>query len=232
MVHTLAEKRCADFGTCANGRTGAATANVKHLAMARQGRNKILAGDCFTVVGEFDGIVDQMTVPLIQGMLKYAFKADPANTLGSCETAGDNCDKAWAEGWAFAAAVLPRLHYCSSDSNDVAKLVKDNLDVAASPQMAAGFAALKTAVESVYDCLGVTCADIGAFQTSSGVYAGMEACGAAATPSPTPAAAAVTPAPTAADDDDDDDDDATTTEEPEVEAAAALVTFSLLFLNA
>ena len=47
MVHTLAEKRCADFGTCADGRTGAATANVKHLANARRGRNKILAGDCY-----------------------------------------------------------------------------------------------------------------------------------------------------------------------------------------
>merc|ERR1719486_1206320 len=111
MVHTLAEKRCADFGTYKDGRSGAATANTKHLGFARQGRNKILAGDCFTVVGEFDAIVDQMTVPLIQGMLKYAFKADPANTLGSCETAGDNCDKAWAEGWAFAAAVR---HACTT----------------------------------------------------------------------------------------------------------------------
>ena len=98
---------------------------------------------CYSVAEEFDAIVDQMTVPLVQGMLKYAFKADPANSLGSCETAGDNCDKSWAEGWAFAAAVLPRLHYCSTEQNDVAKLVKQNLDVAASPQMKDGFAALK-----------------------------------------------------------------------------------------
>merc|ERR1712193_305307 len=68
MIHTLAEKRCADFGTCKDGRTGAATANLKHLASAKQGRNKILAGDCFSVVGEKDAIVDQMTVPLVQGM--------------------------------------------------------------------------------------------------------------------------------------------------------------------
>jgi hypothetical protein len=172
-------------------------ANVKHLTNARQGRNKILAGDCYTVVGEFDAIVDQMTVPLVQGMLKYAFKADPANSLGSCETAGDNCDKAWAEGWAFAAAVLPRLHYCSTESNDVAKMVKENLDVAASPQMKDGFAKLKTKVEGLYYCLGITCADIGEFQTSEGVYTGMEACddGSIATPAPT-TAAPVTPIPT------------------------------------
>merc|ERR1719426_553583 len=173
MIHNLAESRCKDFGTCVEGVKGGATANVKHLANARQGRNKILAGDCFTVVGEFDAIVDQMTVPLIQDMLKYAFKADPANSLGSCEAAGDNCDKSWAEGWAFAAAVLPRLHYCSAD---VANLVKANLDVAASPQMKDGFAKLKTEVEKTYPCMGITCADVGEFQTSSGVYTGMEKC--------------------------------------------------------
>jgi hypothetical protein len=184
MVHTLAEKRCVDFGTCEGGRSGAAMANVKHLAYARRGRNKILAGDCYSVVGEFDAIVDQMTVPLIQGMLKYAFKADPKNALGSCDTTGDSCDKAWAEGWAFAAAVLPRLNYCSTETNDVAKLVKDNLDVQAGPQMQNGFAALKTAVESLYPCLGITCLEVGAFQTSAGVYEYMAAC---TDPTPAPA---------------------------------------------
>merc|ERR1719454_1164464 len=132
-----------------------------------------------------------MTVPLVQGMFGYAFKADPANALGDCETAGDICDKAWAEGWAFAAAVLPRLHYCSTEKNDVAKLVKANLDVAASPQMKDGFKTLKETVESVYPCLGITCADVGEFQTSSGVYAGMEACkDATAAPAATDAPAA------------------------------------------
>merc|ERR1719311_1871052 len=156
MVHALAEKRCADFGTCASGRTGAAKANTKHLAFARQGRDKILAGDCFTVQDDLDGLVDQMTIPLIQGMLKYAYKADPANAAGDCSATPitSGCEKAWAEGWAFAAAVLPRLNYCD---DAVAKLVKDNLDVAASPQMKDGFAKLKTEVEKTYPCMGITC---------------------------------------------------------------------------
>jgi hypothetical protein len=171
MIHQLAEKRCADFGTCCDGTTGPAKANGRALQKARKGRNKILSGDCFTVAKDFDAIVDQMTVPLIQGMLKYAFKADPANSLGSC---GDGtCDKEWAEGWAFAAAVLPRLHYCSYE---VADLVRGNLDTASAAPMKDGFALLKTHVESTYPCLGITCADVGAFQTSAGVYAGAEAC--------------------------------------------------------
>jgi hypothetical protein len=206
MMHTLAEKRCQDFGTCDGGRTGKAMANEKHLENAKRGRNKILAGDCYTVVGEFDAIVDQMTVPLIQGMLKYAYKADPA-VDSSCKAAGDDCDKSWADGWAFAAAVLPRLNYCSTSTNDVAKMVKDNLDVSVSPHMKDGFKKLKEAVESLYPCLGITCADVGEFQTSAGVYAGMEAC---ADPTPKPSAA-TTAATTAA------PSDATT------ESAAALL---------
>jgi hypothetical protein len=219
LIHALAEKRCADFGTCENGREGPAMANLKHLANARRGRNKILAGDCFTVVQEFDAIVDQMTIPNLQGMLKYAFKADPANTLGSCETTGDNCDKSWAEGWAFAAAVLPRLHYCSTSTNDVAKLVAENLDVAitAGQQMKDGFKALKEAVESVYSCMGITCAEVGEFQTSTGVYEGMDACK-DPTPPPTSAPAAV--------------DTTEAPESTELESAAALLGLAMLFLNA
>merc|ERR1719387_2349329 len=171
MIHQLPEERCKDFGTCCDGREGPAKANARALKHARIGRNKILSGDCFTVVEDFDDIVDQMTVPLIQGMLKYAFKADPANDQGSC-TDGD-CDKEWAEGWAFAAAVLPRLHFCSYE---VADMVRANLDVANAAPMKDGFAALKFHVETTYDCLGLKCEDVGELQNSAGVFTGMEAC--------------------------------------------------------
>jgi hypothetical protein len=220
LMHTLAEKRCADFGTCVTGRTGKANANEKHLENARRGRNKILQGDCFTVTKEFDAIVDQMTVPLIQGMLKYAYKADPAID-SSCKTAGDDCDKSWAEGWAFAAAVLPRLNFCSTKANPVAKLVMDNLNVnltAASgqPQMKDGVKKVKEAVEAAYPCLGLKCSDIGEFQTSAAVYTGMEAC-ADPTPPPTAAAAAATTA-----------EPSTSTDE----STAAMFGFAMLLLNA
>jgi hypothetical protein len=86
-------------------------------------------------------------------------------------------------------------------------MVKDNLDVSVSPHMKDGFKKLKEAVESLYPCLGITCADVGEFQTSAGVYAGMEAC---ADPTPKPSAA-TTAATTAA------PSDATT------ESAAALL---------
>jgi hypothetical protein len=180
--------------------------------MTKHGRDKIKILDCYGAQVELDGIVDQMTVPLIQGMLKYAYKADPKNDGGVCKTAGTTCDKAWAEGWAFAAAVLPRLAYCSTKGNPVAKMVKDNIDVTATKKMKAGYVEFKKQVESLYACMGITCADVGAFQNSDGVYAGMDAC-----VDPTPAPAAV----------------ATATAAPVAEDSVAVVLgFALLFLNA
>lgn len=171
MLHALAEKRCANFGTCAAGLVGAAHANLNAASSARTGRDKILLGDCYSVTHEFESIVDQLTLPLLQGLLRYAFKADPSNLFGSCMSG--ECDKEWAEGWAFAAAVLPRLHYCDAG---VASLVRENLDVANPTPMASGFKVVKLALESTYACLGLTCADVGELQNSVGVYEGMEAC--------------------------------------------------------
>ncbi|KAH8043904.1 peptide-aspartate beta-dioxygenase [Aureococcus anophagefferens] len=160
MLYQLAEKRCANFGTCADGITGDANVNTEALWYAELGRDKILLGQCNSVVEEFDLIVDQMTIPLIQGLLRSAFKADPANAQGSC-TDGD-CPKEWGEAWAFAAAVLPRIHYCSSS---VAEVIVDNLSVDASAPMSVnGYEYLKTQVEKTYSCLGVTCAEVGEFQ--------------------------------------------------------------------
>jgi len=85
-------------------------------------------------------------------------------------------------GWAFAAAVLPRLNYCDSA---VAKLVKDNLDVTAitgattqgNTHMTSGYATHKAEVEKTYPCLGITCDEVGVFQSSGTPFGGMTKCG-------------------------------------------------------
>merc|ERR1719443_2550047 len=79
LIWELAEKRGSDFGTADS--TGPEPVVQK--------------------------IIQLMTVPLVQGTLKYAFKADPANANGDCAadagknamTATDSCVKSWAEGW-------------------------------------------------------------------------------------------------------------------------------------
>jgi len=174
QLWNVAQKRCGDFGTCADGTdtTTIAHANKMALQYAELGRDKILQAKCASVSDEFALIVSQMTVPLVQGTLKYAFKSDKANPQGSCAT-GD-CPKEWAEGWAFAAAILPQLNYCDAA---VAEAVRANLDVAnPEPMSTMGFQSLKEMIERTYPCLGITCDDVGEYQNAAGVYDGMGKC--------------------------------------------------------
>jgi len=178
LIWELSEKRGKDFGTLDT--TGPSKANVGLVTDFKSGRDKIIAADCAGAEPVIDDIIKKMTIPLIQGTIKYAWKADPANA-GDCSadagktalTASDNCVKSWTEGWAFAAALLPQLDQCDPE---VASVVRHNLDAGATGPMQCGFATVKTAIESCYTKLGVTCADIGAFQSCGVVYAGADAC--------------------------------------------------------
>merc|ERR1719269_403986 len=173
---------------------------------AISGRDALQDATCTAGTTSLATLTKQMTIPLIQGTIKYAWKADPAKSGSSCDattaqTAGktamlasDDCVKSWAEGWAFAAALLPQLHQCNAD---VAAVVRQNLDIAAAEPMSCGFDTVKTAIESCYTSMGVTCTDIGAFQSSTGVYAGADAC--TAIPA-TPTAKLATCLPAASDD--------------------------------
>jgi len=170
LIWELSEKRADDFGT--DDTSGPASVNVQLLAKFIEGRDKIIAADCAGAEPLVEDIRKLMTVPLVQGTLKYAFKADPANSAGDCTadasntamTAADGCVKSWSEGWAFAAAVLPQVYNCDQTA---AATIKTNLDIAASGPMAGGFAAVKSAIEGTYQCLGITCAHVGKYSTTT-----------------------------------------------------------------
>merc|ERR1719420_2037242 len=68
--------------------------------------------------------------------------------------------KEFAEGAAFSAAILPRIHACDATAG---KTISDNMnmEIAQNARMSAGFAAVKEAFEATYTCLGMTCAHIG-----------------------------------------------------------------------
>ena len=194
LLYALAQKRCSEFGTCATptDRTTLAAVNDKIQSAAIDGSenylyHQVACNDAGLELA-FKGMVSQMTVPLVQGMLKYAWKADPANGDSCAGQAGNDaatvatndasantdCAKSWAEGWAFAAAVLPQVHKCDATA---ATTIRANLDVTSTAgPMKDGVAAVKAAIEGVYDCLGITCTDVGAFQNSGQVKSGMAAC--------------------------------------------------------
>eukprot|EP00986_Skeletonema_menzelii_P017878 scaffold22567_cov150-Skeletonema_menzelii.AAC.1 len=99
---------------------------------------------------------------MIQGSLRYAYKVDKLQ----------GGEKEKAEGAAFAAAVLPRVH---AANNEAAAKIYSNLRVGASNT---NFQEVKAAFESVYPKLGLTCADIGGLwnEAGKGYYPGMEPC--------------------------------------------------------
>jgi hypothetical protein len=130
--------------------------NEKVLRHFVVGQGLLAVGKCAEARGRLDAIAQQMAVPLIQGTLRYAYRLNAS-------LSGANQKKEWAEAWAFARGILPQVHACSPA---VAALVRGNLDLAAtSPMALKSFAQMKQALESVYGCMGLTCADVGELQS-------------------------------------------------------------------
>merc|ERR1719424_2401196 len=95
---------------------GQAYANIKLFDLFSAGQHKLLTGKCSEVVGIKNEINTQMTIPLIQGALRYAYIVGNMNG-GS---------KAKGEGTVFSAAVLPQVHAASASA---AKTIADNMGV-------------------------------------------------------------------------------------------------------
>jgi len=124
-----------------------------------------------------------MTVPLVQGTLRYAWKV--GKTGGVDNKLADQSAKNAAEGSTFAAAVLPLVHACDAAA---AKVVSDHMKFGAAvyDKTSGAFTsgtkpdtgAVKAALEKTYTCLGITCAHVGGLLNSAktAAEAGMETC--------------------------------------------------------
>merc|ERR1719460_2998469 len=188
LVYRLAEKRCKNFGTCSGtgGTSGISQVNhelFKAGGLFPQGRDLLHEGRCSEVRPVVNQIVSIMTVPLVQGTLRYAWKTGQIGGVDNKPT--DQTAKNSAEGSTFAAAVLPLVHACDADA---AKTVSDHMKFGAAVYdkttgaWASGLkpetAAVKAALERTYSCLGITCAHVGGLLSGDGVTpeAGMGDC--------------------------------------------------------
>merc|ERR1719407_298466 len=188
LAYRLAEKRCANFGTCsgADNVTGISLVNhelFKADGLFPKGRDLLYEGRCSEVRPVVNQIVSIMTVPLVQGTLRYAWKTGQIG--GADNKLADQDAKNSAEGSTFAAAVLPLVHACDADA---AKVVSDHMKFGAAVYdkttgaWASGLkpetAAVKAALERTYSCLGITCGHVGGLLSSDGVTpeAGMASC--------------------------------------------------------
>jgi hypothetical protein len=93
----------------------------------------------------------------VQGTLRYAYK------IGS--VVADRSQKNAAEGAVFAASVLPLVNYCNpAFATTISSNVKFGLfDANTFPS----FADVLSAMESTYQCLGITCAQVGSLGTAA-----------------------------------------------------------------
>merc|ERR1711904_498026 len=155
LIFRLAEKRCANFGTCNPG--AQAKANQKIIVKLQEAQTELKNARCSNVPALRETITSLMSIPLVQGSLRYAWKV--AEDPGAGET-----EK--AEGAVFSAAILPRV---SAFDPAKAKIISDNMKIDATNHMSAGFTAVKEAFEATYCCLGIKCEDIGGLLKSSTV---------------------------------------------------------------
>jgi len=81
---------------------GGADVNEGLLALFTKGKVALQQGKCSEVPALKKRIVEMMSVPLVQGSLRYAYKVG--------ELQGGS--KEFAEGAAFSAAILPRIDAC------------------------------------------------------------------------------------------------------------------------
>jgi hypothetical protein len=162
LLHELADKRCNDFGTCK--RNGNSAVNDAIVGEFRMGQYLLIKGRCSEAIPIKSRIVELMSVPLVQGSLRYAYKVHNSKSSS----------KEKAQGAAFSAAILPRIATCSPE---VAKIISTNMDIASPSPMASGFTSVKAAFETVYNCLGITCKDVGGIvKQGDEYYASAEPC--------------------------------------------------------
>ena len=171
-IYALGDKRCPQFNTCKSG-TALATNNEKARMLWQEGSAALAAKDCFKAAANVPKIVSQMSVGMVQGAIREAWEVD--RNPGGGWHVGDGVVEV-AEGWAFLTAVLPQLAKCDAPKT---KVIRDNMWLNAKPHaIEDGFGVIKSNFESMYACLGITCADVGGMRFSNGTQIpGMEPCG-------------------------------------------------------
>lgn len=159
LMYGLADTRCINFKTCGrNGDEASGKSKVnfeifRHFdTMQRELTNK----RCNSARATKEKIVPWMIVPLIQGVLRYAYIIENDGFT----------EKAEAEGATFAAAVLPYVASCNAED---AKTIYDNMRVGLGG--GASYSTVFDAFVRQSSCMGISCSDIGGYwNEAQGAY--------------------------------------------------------------
>jgi hypothetical protein len=165
QTYALANKRCQNFKTCGptgNDLTGNSKVNIDIFNQFKLIQQNVRTSQCSNIPANRKRIVELMFIPLVQATLRYSF-------LVNFFTASEATR---VELSAFAAAVLPVVHACSPAD---AALIYNNVKVGAT---STSFAAVKSAFERNYACMGITCKEVGGFfdGATGNYYSGAAPC--------------------------------------------------------
>jgi len=147
--------------------------------MGTDGKEQIIKKGAAYLNAYMAAIVNLMAVPLIQGVLRAAYRIE-------MEGKGE---KEIGYGTVFAAAVLPMVAACNDAD---AATIEANLTPT---KTSTDFAAVKAAFENNYECLNISCEQVsGLVDDNGGFLMGAEPCGIVAAPAPTAEVPAAAPA--------------------------------------
>jgi hypothetical protein len=145
FLFNLAQIQCKKYGTCKKGYM--ASVNLEITENFLLGKNRLLEGKCDAVIANAKRIRTLMIVPLLQGTMKAAYELDLED---------DVRQRIQGEASAFVTSIVPIVASCSRAS---ANTIYNDLAPGKAP--GASYEVIKFALERTYDCLGITCADVG-----------------------------------------------------------------------
>lgn len=157
LTYALADELCVDFKTC--GETGDTTTGTSHVnheifRLSTPAVALLMAEQCLETREYVERIVGYMTVPLVQGLLRAFYQT---TGRGGGEQTAEAMDIAKGEAAAYAATVVPILHECSAED---AAFVQQQLEYKNLNENR-DFVAVKETLERHYECMSVTCEQVG-----------------------------------------------------------------------
>ena len=162
LQYRLADKRCINFKTCANGFSGTSKVNQDIFALFNLGKEEAKksavaasTADCAQLNTLKEKISTLSLVPFVQGTLRYLYKTRNDDSGRSAKQVG--------ELWAFATAILPFVAEVDANAAEMLYRRAWQLDFTSN-----SYEEIKSALEATYPKLGagagvglVTCEAVG-----------------------------------------------------------------------
>ncbi|KAL7567227.1 hypothetical protein ACA910_021214 [Epithemia clementina (nom. ined.)] len=149
LAYGLAEMLCPKMATCDHVINGQSRVNKNIFVHLEAMKAKLKEAKCAECQDNVEEIVRLMMIPLIQATLFTAQRMSSYTFPSSSMQ---------AEGAIFSAAILPKVSECSRSA---ANLIYNNMKLIAHTLPRVDFYEVQGALEEVYQCMGVTCAEIG-----------------------------------------------------------------------